>query len=477
MSAPVEISLDNLAHLPVWVGWREEQRDGDLTKVPYDPRTGGTAKPDDSTTWATRGEAEFWSVANRGGVGIVLSQINRDCNLCGIDLDTCRDPTTGTFQGWAGEVIARFATYTEISPSGTGAKLYFIHTVADFPAIERLFDGSTGKQFKNGGGKHCPAIEVYRTRRYFTVTNESVGPTDILRQVPLADLEWLIRDAGPKFKGSQKSGSSGNDQSRSGKAFRKGAALKAAGYSYAAMRDALLADEDPEIAEWARTKGLSHGEREMRRIYENAGDAHANSRAGKKIVAAPLYDAEVGPVMKLLDDVLSSVDAAEPPMRDASGWPVEIQCRETAGLHELSSDSANDEADENSRLPPPKNLLLTKHDKESLEILIGDHVSFIRKTKIKKDDGTVERIIERAVAPQAKFRHPLFEISPVDIAPRSCRADHAVGFAGWHLARSQRSRPGASRRIPHRRGPLVLCPGSEGLHGNRSRRGLQFSNR
>jgi hypothetical protein len=80
-------------------------------------------------------------------------------------------------------------------------------------------------------------------------------------------------------------------------------------------------------------------------------------------------------------------------MRDADGWPVEIQCRETAGLHELSPDSANDEADEKSRLPSPKNFLLTKHDKESLEILIGDHVAFIRETKKE----------ERAVAPPAKF--------------------------------------------------------------------------
>jgi hypothetical protein len=110
-------------------------------------------------------------------------------------------------------------------------------------------------------------------------------------------------------------------------------------------------------------------------------------------LAAIQPDAEAGPVMKLLDDVLSSIDAAEPPMRDVEGWPVEIQCRETAGLQELSSDGANDRDDEKSRLPPPKNFLLTKHDKESLEILIGDHVEFIRKTK--KD--------ERAVAPPAKF--------------------------------------------------------------------------
>jgi primase-polymerase (primpol)-like protein len=207
----------------------------------------------------------------------VLSQLNGgDCCLCGIDLDTCRDPNTETFQDWAQEVVDRFETYTEVSPSGTGAKLFFRHASADLLAIERLFDGKGGRQFKNGGGRHCPAIEIYRSGRYFTVTDESIGQTDILRQVPLADLEWLIREAGPRFahKESQKSGS-GTDQSRSAKAFRKGAALKATGYSYAAMRDALLADADPEIAKWARTKGLANNERELHRIYDNAGDKGA----------------------------------------------------------------------------------------------------------------------------------------------------------------------------------------------------------
>jgi hypothetical protein len=270
-----EIILDDLTHLPIWVAWREEQRNGDATKVPYNPRTGREAKSTDSATWATRGEAETWAIINRGGVGIVLSPINGgDCCLCGIDLDTCRDPNTETFQDWAQEVIDRFSTYTEVSPSRTGAKLLFTHAAADIPAVERLFNGHGGRQFKNGGGKHCPAIEIYRTGRYFTVTDESIGPTDILRQASTADLEWLIRDAGPKLahKERQKSGS-GNDHSRSGKAFCKGAALKTAGHSYDAMRDALLAGEDPEIADWARTKGLANGERELHRIYEKAGAA------------------------------------------------------------------------------------------------------------------------------------------------------------------------------------------------------------
>ena len=157
-----EIIMNDLAHLPVWVGWREVQRNGRATKVPFDPRPGEEAKSTDPATWATRGEAEAWAAfTNHGGVGIVLSQLNGgDCCLCGIDLDTCRDPNTETFQDWAQEVIDRFKTYTEVSPSGTGAKLFFVHASADLQAIERLFGGQGGRQFKNGGGEHCPAIEV-----------------------------------------------------------------------------------------------------------------------------------------------------------------------------------------------------------------------------------------------------------------------------------------------------------------------------
>jgi hypothetical protein len=180
----------------------------------------------------------------------------------------------------AGVKLSETWYYGEVSPSGGGAKLFFVLPQADPTAIDRLFEGNGGKVFRNGGGEHGPTIEVYRSGRYFTVTDENIGASDIVRQVSLADLEWLILEAGPKFshKESQKNGS-GNDQSRSAKAFRKGAALKATGHSYAAMRDALLADADPEISEWARTKGSANGEREMHRIYENAGDngaAHAS---------------------------------------------------------------------------------------------------------------------------------------------------------------------------------------------------------
>jgi hypothetical protein len=55
-----------------------------------------------------------------------------------------------------------------------------------------------------------------------------------------------------------------------------------------------------------------------------------------------------------------------------NGWPVGIEWREAAGLHELTSAGSNDADDEESRLPAPGQLLLTRHDVHSLEIEIGD---------------------------------------------------------------------------------------------------------
>jgi putative DNA primase/helicase len=261
-------TIASLAPLERWVGWRQEKRNGRLTKVPYDPRTGLPAATDDPGTWATYAEAQWWAGSQHGdGCGLVLG-VAGDKIICGIDLDCCRDKATGELAAWAQVVIDRFKTYTEISPSETGVKLFFTTAAADLPAVEALFDGKFGRAFKNGSGEHPPAIEVYRGRRYFVVTQESCGETDELRQVSLADLEWLIRDEGPKFAGQ--SGGKPNDDSRSAKAFRAGAAFKANGATYEEMRDALLGHKDPEISEWARTKGMDNGERELRRIFDRA---------------------------------------------------------------------------------------------------------------------------------------------------------------------------------------------------------------
>jgi putative DNA primase/helicase len=105
---------------PQWVGWRYQTRHGKQTKVPIDAKTGRNAKSNDRSTWSDFETAlaavEKYHLA---GVGYVFSA---DDPFTGIDLDDCRDATTGEIAPWAQEIIDAFPTYWEVSPSGTGVK-------------------------------------------------------------------------------------------------------------------------------------------------------------------------------------------------------------------------------------------------------------------------------------------------------------------------------------------------------------------
>src|SRR5215468_10117180 len=121
-------TLDDLASEPRWVAWRNEPRSDNpkkLTKVPYSP-AGHKAKADDPATWGNRAAAEARAKRldkpHGGGIGIELGA-GGDAGLFlgGVDLDTCRAPD-GTITPWAREIIERFASYCEVSPSDTGCK-------------------------------------------------------------------------------------------------------------------------------------------------------------------------------------------------------------------------------------------------------------------------------------------------------------------------------------------------------------------
>lgn len=135
-------TLRDLADLPVFVAWRLDTRDGRETKVPYAATGPSRAKADDPTTWGTMAQAErrarsLLKGGRTGGIGIELGQLPDGRHLGGLDLDTCRDPETGEFDAWAAELIDRFGTYTEVSPSGTGAKAFFTYDGAMLPRLRR----------------------------------------------------------------------------------------------------------------------------------------------------------------------------------------------------------------------------------------------------------------------------------------------------------------------------------------------------
>ena len=79
----------------------------------------------------------------------------------------------------------------------------------------------------------------------------------------------MVRNSPAKAKADQASQRS-DDKSRSAKAFRAGATLKAGGASYEEMRDGLLQHEDPEIADWANSKGLRQQRTRTQGIYDKA---------------------------------------------------------------------------------------------------------------------------------------------------------------------------------------------------------------
>src|SRR5215217_8096069 len=111
----------NMKDLRQWLCWRTEERGGELTKVPYGPRTGRRGDSTGPETWASYDEAvNACTEHGYDGIGFVFTP---EDDLCGVDLDKCLDPGTGEIEGWAQEIIEELDSYTEISPSGTGVHI------------------------------------------------------------------------------------------------------------------------------------------------------------------------------------------------------------------------------------------------------------------------------------------------------------------------------------------------------------------
>ena len=300
-------TLQALAPLPLWVVWRNELRRGRSTKVPFNP-AGGFAKADDPKTWGTRFQAEaaIPRIVNGsgGGLGLEFAAIGDGLHLAGIDIDTCRDPQTGMVDPWAQEIIDCFGSYAEVSPSGTGVKIFMSYRVSDQIALRKAMGTRHGKSWSRGGGEHPPAIELHISNRYFAVTGAQLhGMPNTIEIMSIEKLLWLICDAGPAFKRTtenihktsrlpdrssddvlhrlQRAAISnrrltdvlarmGRYGSRSEAAMALGSAVKAAGWS----RDDMVAvlHQHPATAEWSIQKGNAAGWRELDRIWDRANE-------------------------------------------------------------------------------------------------------------------------------------------------------------------------------------------------------------
>ncbi len=143
-----------LKALPQWVCWRLVEADGRTTKWPVEAKSGRRIDVTSPTNWLPYDAACAAADANPDveGVGFCFSSHDP---FCGIDLDDCLD-AAGNIAPWAQSILAKFDTYYEVSPSGTGIKLW---------AMGRN-PSPTGRRVKHESGE----VELYDHARFFTVT-------------------------------------------------------------------------------------------------------------------------------------------------------------------------------------------------------------------------------------------------------------------------------------------------------------------
>jgi putative DNA primase/helicase len=177
---PVALSVQpaaipgSLKEIPRWLLWKyikKKKPDGTInwTKVPFQAN-GAPASTTDPRTWCSYEDAlDAWMIGDFDGIGMTLGS-----DVQGIDLDDCRDPVTGALNELSTEVLARVKGYAEISPSGTGIKLF----------AKTNLDGSRTK--KEIG------VELYREGRYFTVTGRLLNDKHLDLSGEVQALDWLI---------------------------------------------------------------------------------------------------------------------------------------------------------------------------------------------------------------------------------------------------------------------------------------------
>ena len=160
-----------LKSIPRWVMWRmvpQVKPNGQTAwkKVPYQTN-GNMAKSTSPSTWAAYDDVvDAYLTGGFDGIGITFD--GQD-GISGIDLDDCI--VDGRLNADAQEVLDKVDGYAEISPSGTGIKLFTRSNLA--------ISGKRGD------------FEVYRDGRYFTVTGHTLNGHACLPET-VQDVDWFV---------------------------------------------------------------------------------------------------------------------------------------------------------------------------------------------------------------------------------------------------------------------------------------------
>ena len=146
---------------PQWVLWRYEMVKGRPTKMLYDPNGPLVrAKCNEPATWGTFEQALDTFHSNYDRFNGVAFAFTADDPYAGIDLDDCIDPATGQFI-WGKAIIDAFDSYTEISPSGCGVKIFLKGQKPPHAKCKVKDPKLCGEE---------GVMEIYDHKRFFVVT-------------------------------------------------------------------------------------------------------------------------------------------------------------------------------------------------------------------------------------------------------------------------------------------------------------------
>ncbi len=174
-----------------WVVWKTITRAGKPTKVPYRPN-GIEADSSDPVTWSKYDVVvEAYQKGGYDGIGYVFDVLDP---YAGVDLDDCINPD-GSIKPKAKTICDSLDSYSEISPSGKGIKIFL---KAKNPVKIQKKDG----KFQQGFNSKKPdlEIEIYYGNRFFTLTGNRLDdypPTIEDRNATLTALfKDLFKDRG-----------------------------------------------------------------------------------------------------------------------------------------------------------------------------------------------------------------------------------------------------------------------------------------
>ena len=147
-----------LAALSQWVCWHLEPdpKGGKARKVPYNPTTGRKASSTDPKSWVALEQAlAAQQQYHYKGLGFVFTA---EGGVVGVDIDHCVEQ--GVLNQVASEIVRRYPTYTEVSPSGTGLHLFY-----------------RGTMVAKGNKNSDTGVEMYAHSRFFTMTGNRLEDT------------------------------------------------------------------------------------------------------------------------------------------------------------------------------------------------------------------------------------------------------------------------------------------------------------